>query len=85
MAISFTIYANKKFDILRRHGCIITREDVRDAVNNAIGTEVVGQSLFFAEKNIDQGCAVRVAYRAEAGVARVITFYPILHNDESRK
>ena len=79
--ILFTAYANKKFDILKRHGCVITRESVCDAVGSVLGEEATGQTLFFAEKKTDQGYAVRVAYRTEAGVARVITFYPVSRND----
>lgn len=82
MAIVFTTYANKKFDILQRHGCVIAREDVREAVSDAIGTEATGQPLFFAQKKFKSGRAVRVAYRTEAGVARVITFYPVSCNDQ---
>lgn len=79
--ILFTAYANKKFDILKRHGCVITRESVCDAVESSLCTEAAGQPLFFAEKNNEQGYAVRVAYRKEAGVARVITFYPVFRNE----
>lgn len=82
MAIVFTAYANKKFDILQRHGCVITREDVRDAVSGAIVTEAAGQPLFFAQKKCEGGRAVRVAYRKEEGVVRVITFYPVSCNDQ---
>lgn len=74
--ISFTAYANKKFDVLMRHGCAISREDVCDAIGSAGSAPVTEKSLFFAQKN-----GVRVAFRKETGVIRVITFYP-LKSDE---
>lgn len=68
--ISFTAYANKKFDMLMRHGYVISREDVCDAIRGAEGVTATEKSLFFAQKN-----GVRVAFRKETGVIRVITFY----------
>lgn len=71
--ISFTAYANKKFDMLARHGCVISRESVVDTVESMLNAEADTDSLFFAEKN-----DIRVACKKEAGIVRVITFYPLL-------
>lgn len=73
MMISFTAYANKKFDVLARHGYSISRECVIDA---AAGAEAAEHPLFFAQKN-----NIRVVSRRESGIVRVITFYPVSSND----
>lgn len=74
--ISFTAYANKKFDILARHGCIVSRESVCDAVESVVNAEATEQSLFFAQKN-----GVRAVFRKEAGIIRVVTFYPMASDE----
>lgn len=79
--VSFTAYANKKFDTLRRHGCVISRAVVEEAVRSATGGEPRDRTFFFAQKADENGQEVRVAYRKEAGVLRIITFYPAARNE----
>ncbi len=69
--ISFSSYAEQKFEILNKHKVFITREAVIDAVASPEKTGRRGR-LFCAYKE-----GIGVIYRKEGGGKRVITFYPV--------
>jgi len=66
----FTKYAETKFDILNRHKIFLTREQVEDALAAPDKTGKKSGHLA-AEKE-----GVKVIYKKEAGVFKIITFYP---------
>lgn len=69
----FTKYAEQKFDILNKHKVYLTREQVEEAVSvpDKQGKRV---GLLTAERD-----GIKVLYKKEAGVTKIITFYPIKH------
>lgn len=69
--IYFTKYAEQKFDILNRHKVFFTREQVEEAVGCA---EKQGRKagLLTAQKE-----GLKVIYKKEVGVIKIITFYPV--------
>ena len=67
----FTKYAENKFEILNRHKVYFTREQVEDAM---AAPDKTGKKsgLSCAQKD-----GLKVVYKKEAGVLKIITFYPI--------
>jgi hypothetical protein len=69
--ITYTSYAEQKFEILNRHKVYITREQIADAI-------LVPDKLNLKDKH---ACAhkdgVGVVYRKDGEFIRVLTFYPI--------
>ncbi|MDD4900939.1 MAG: hypothetical protein PHS62_02380 [Patescibacteria group bacterium] len=67
----FTKYAENKFDILNRHKVFFTREQIEDALATP-DKQGRKSGLFSAEKE-----GIKVIYKKEAGIVKVITFYPV--------
>lgn len=67
----FTKYAESKFDILNKHKIFFTREQVEEAIACPDKTGKKGK-LLTAQKE-----GVKVIYKKEAGVIKIITFYPV--------
>lgn len=67
----FTKYAENKFDILNKHKVFFTREQVEDAVS-APDRPGKKSGHLTAKKE-----GLKVIYKKEAGVIKIITFYPI--------
>jgi len=66
----FTKYAEQKFEILNKHKIFFTREQIEDIVNtpDKIGKK---NGMMTAQKE-----GVKVIYKKEAEVIKIITFYP---------
>lgn len=67
----FTKYAENKFDILNKHKVYFTREMIEDAVGVPDKVGKKGKLLTAQKENI------KVIYKKEAEVIKIITFYPI--------
>lgn len=69
--IYFTKYAEQKFDILNRHKVFFTREQIKDALAcpDKSGKK---NGLLTARKDY-----IKIIYKKEAGVIKIITFYPV--------
>lgn len=76
MIMHFTKYANDKFDILKRHGFVVSKSQVEDALKNPDIVDESRAPLCFAQKSIDEKRVLKVVYKKEAGVIKIITFYP---------
>ena len=74
--IIFTKHALHKFALLKRHTFTITRDQVLDAVNNPDRIDMSRLPLLIAQRKIDKTHVLRVVYKKEAGVIKIITFYP---------
>ena len=74
--IHFTKHARDKFDVLRRHGLDLTEAQVIQAVR---APDLVGTSrwpLLIAQSKLDREHVLRVVYKKEQGIIKIITFYP---------
>lgn len=67
----FTKYAETKFDILNKHKVFFTREQVEDAVGTPDKTGKKGK-LLTAQKE-----GLKVIYKKEGEMIKIITFYPV--------
>lgn len=76
MSITFTKHALNKFEVLKRHQFLITRNQVLETVENP---ELIDEShlpLLIAQRSIDAEHVLRVVYRQEENIKVIITFYP---------
>jgi hypothetical protein len=71
--IYYTKYAEEKFDVLNKHKVYITREQIEDAIASPEKVTKKGSCLAARKEG------VKVVYKKEAGVIKVITFYPVKH------
>ena len=69
--IYFTKYAEKKFDILNKHKVYFTREQIEDTVN--LPDKVSKKGKYLTTRKDE----VKVVYKKEDGMIKVITFYPV--------
>lgn len=69
--LHFTKYAEKKFDILNKHKVYFTREQIEETVQVPDKNEKRGK-YFSSQKS-----GIKVIYKREDGLIKIITFYPI--------
>ncbi|MBI1754926.1 hypothetical protein HY250_00860 [Candidatus Azambacteria bacterium] len=75
----FTHYADHKFEVLRRHGFVVERESVMQVLELPDIIDDTRRPLVYAQRKIDTHHTLRVVFKNEAGATRVITFYPVRH------
>ena len=76
MKIHFTRHAEQKFDVLGRHGFLVKREQVVDVILSPEGVDLSKEPLIINQKKIDKTHYLRVVYKKEGNIIKVITFYP---------
>jgi len=74
----FTKYAEQKFDILNKHKVYFTREQIENCLKLPDKTGKKNKYLT-AEKD-----RIKVIYKKEGGVIRVITFYPVKNKNKKK-
>ncbi|MBI4050522.1 MAG: DUF4258 domain-containing protein [Candidatus Doudnabacteria bacterium] len=74
--IYFTKHATNKFEILRRHKVYVSEAQVIETISSPDLTDESRLPLLIAQKALDQTHVLRVVYKQENGMIRVITFYP---------
>lgn len=74
--IIFTKHAINKFEILKRHKFLITEKQVLKTVEWPDLIDKSRSPLLIAQRKIDRGHVLRVVYKQEFGIIKIITFYP---------
>ena len=74
--IIFTKHARDKFGILKKHKFAVLEEKVLEALNNPDLIDYSRLPLLIAQKKFDSTHVLRVVYKEERGIMKVITFYP---------
>ncbi|PIS39504.1 MAG: hypothetical protein COT33_01630 [Candidatus Nealsonbacteria bacterium CG08_land_8_20_14_0_20_38_20] len=77
MEIFWTKHAQEKFEILEKQGFMIKRELVEKTLKLA---ELIDNSQFpllVAQKSIDEKHILKVVFKKEGGIIKIITFYPM--------
>lgn len=75
ITIVYTQHARAKFEILKRHGFMVTSDQVEATLNQPDDIIAQTSSMFIAQ-NITERHVLRVIYREEEDNRVVITFYP---------
>ncbi len=74
--IIFTKHAENKFEILKKHKFLITKMQVLKTVEKPELIDKSRPPLLIAQRKIDRNRVLRVVYKKEFGVIKIITFYP---------
>jgi hypothetical protein len=74
--IIFTKHASDKFKELERHKFSISRKDVLDTLREPDLIDKSRLPLLIAQKTIDSKHVLRVVFKKERDIIKVITFYP---------
>lgn len=74
--IFFTKHAENKFEILRKHKFLISKDKVLMTLENPDLIDKSRAPLLIAQRKIDKTHILRVVYKQEFGMVKVITFYP---------
>ena len=69
--MTFSKYAEKKFDILNKYKVFYTHEDIEDVINNSKETGKKNEFISVEKNNI------KVLYKIEEGKKKIVTFYPL--------
>ena len=74
--IYFTKHAQDKFDILEKHKFYISKEQVAETVTNPEKIDNFHSPLIIAQSKFDKTHVLRVVYKPEDDLIKIITFYP---------
>ncbi len=74
--IVFTKHAKDKFAILLRHNFIINSAQIIKTVSSPDLIDRSRIPLLIAQRKIDKTHVLRVVYKEEMGIKKIITFYP---------
>ena len=74
--IYFTKHAKEKFEILQKHKFSISKEQVTEAIKNPEKIDYSRSPLLIAQRKFDKTHVLRVVYKQEEGLIKIITFYP---------
>lgn len=74
--IYFTKHANSKFNILKKHKFSILRKQVIETVENPEKFDYSRTPLLIVQRKIDKNHVLRVVYKKEEDLIKIITFYP---------
>ena len=74
--IIFTKHAKDKFEVFKRHKFLITGKQVLKTIENPDLIDESRLPLLIAQRKIDRTRVLRVVYKKEFSVIKIITFYP---------
>ena len=76
MKVAFTSHARQKFQILKRHNCTITEEEVKKTVEEPDSLKVGRRGRVIAQRIVGKEHLLRVIYEKKRDDIIIITFYP---------
>jgi len=76
MQIRYTRHAEQKFELLKRHGLEVTREQIEQTLLSPEAVLPQERGRWVAQRAISERHLLRVVYREEDDAKVVITFYP---------
>ncbi|MEK7142757.1 MAG: DUF4258 domain-containing protein [Patescibacteria group bacterium] len=74
--IYFTKHAKEKFEILKKHKFPVLKKQVIETIEDPEKIDYSRLPLFIAQRKFDKYHVLRVVYKKEEGLIKVITFYP---------
>ena len=69
-------HAEEKFEILRRHGFVVSKRQVRETLQRPEKVEEGFRGRKVAQRRITERHVLRVVYEERRREIRVVTFYP---------
>lgn len=74
--IYFTKHALKKFEILKRHNFHVSKKQILKIITHPEIIDYSRMPLLIAQGKFDRIHVLRVVYKQEGEIIKVITFYP---------
>ena len=74
--IVYGSHAQEKFEILRRHGFVVSKRQVRETLRRPDKVEEGFRGRKVAQRRISEKHVLRVVYEEGQREIRVVTFYP---------
>ena len=74
--VYFTKHAQEKFDILKRHKFYVSKKQVQETIESYEKIDYSRLPLLIAQGKFDKTHVLRVVYKKEEDLIKVITFYP---------
>jgi len=74
--IVYGSHADEKFEILRRHGLVVSKRQVRETLRRPKKVEERFRKRKIAQRRISEKHVLRVVYEEGQREIRVVTFYP---------
>jgi len=75
--IVYTKHAEEKFRILKEQGFIVKKKMVEKVINSPDALDYSQSPLLIAQKSIDEKHILKVVFKKENGIIKIITFYPM--------
>jgi hypothetical protein len=76
MKIRFSKHARQKFEVLARHGVVISKKKVIQTIELPTYIDYSRIPLLIAQGDLDKNHVLRVVYKKENSELFIITFYP---------
>jgi hypothetical protein len=67
----------KKFRILKEQGFVVKKKMVEKVINSPDAVDYSQSPLLIAQKSIDEKHILKVVFKKENGIIKIITFYPM--------
>ena len=74
--IVYGSHADEKFEILRRHGLVVSKRQVRETLQRPEKVDQGFRGRKIAQRRISEKHVLRVVYEEGQREIRVVTFYP---------
>jgi len=75
--IIYTKHAEEKFKILKEQGFVIQKRIVEETVKSPESIDYSQLPLLIAQKAINKKHILKVVFKKENGIIKIITFYPM--------
>lgn len=75
--IIYTKHAKEKFKILEEQGFSVKKELIEKAIESPDLIDYSQSPLLVVQKSIDEKHILKVVFRKENGIIKIITFYPM--------
>ena len=75
--IVYTKHAEEKFRILKEQGFVVKKKMVEKVINSPDAVDYSQSPLLIAQKSIDEKHILKVVFKKENGIIKIITFYPM--------
>jgi len=76
--VIFTKHAKDKFEVLRRHGFLVSKDQVLRTLEYPELIDHSRYPLLIAQKQVSRKYILRVVFSKKSDIMKVITFYPKL-------
>lgn len=75
--VIYTKHAEEKFRILKEQGFVVQKRIIEETVKSPELIDCSQSSLLIVQKSIDEKHILKVVFKKENGIIKIITFYPM--------